>query len=115
MTTQRVRPGSQETLAVYTPDEAREFGIRVAAAAAAYTGHLAAEPDELGRVAHEHALRKGGWVIRSTREISDVFEDEGFDVTLADEGGGLAERERDRPSSSAGKDTYRMRLVATKR
>ena len=51
-------------------------------------------------------------MIRTTREITDAFEAEGFDVELVDEGGGMPERERDRPSAGDGTDTFRMRLVA---
>jgi len=54
-------------------------------------------------------------VIASPSEITASFERAGFDVTLADEGGGLAEREADRPSSTAGLDTYRMRIIATRK
>ena len=115
VTTQRIRPNGREAIARYTPDEIRELVARVTAAATTYRGSLPARPDELGRATYEYALRKGGHVIRSTREISDVFEASGFEVDFEDEGGGSAERDRDRPSSGAGKDTYRMRLVATRR
>jgi hypothetical protein len=69
----------------------------------------------LGRAVYEYARRKGGYVIRTGRELTDLFVEQGFDLRLADEGGGLAERARDRPSSTAGKDTYRLRVVARKR
>ena len=54
-------------------------------------------------------------MIESPAEIVALFERAGFEVNLADEGGGPAEREADRPSSTAGLETYRMRIMATKR
>ena len=74
-------------------------------------GRLAATPAQ--RLAFhppctlQHGQQLRGGVESGLREL-------GFDVTLADEGGGLAERESDRPSSTAGLDTYRMRIVATR-
>ena len=115
VTTQRIRPDGEGAIAHYTPGAARALGARVAAAAATYRHPLPATPAELGRAAYEYARRKGGHVIRSTHEVADVFQASGFDVDLVDEGGGSAERDGDRPSSMAGKDTYRMRLVATRR
>ena len=114
VTTQRVRPGSRDKKASYSPDEARELADRVARAASAYSGPLGATPAELHRATYEYALRKGGYVIASPSELTTTFERAGFDVTLADEGGGLAEREADRPSTAAGLETYRMRIVATR-
>jgi hypothetical protein len=58
-------------------------------------------------------VRKGGWAIRTTREITREFEHAGFRIERADHGGGAEERVRDKPSSESGPDTYRMRLVAT--
>jgi SAM-dependent methyltransferase len=113
VTTQRIRPGSREQRASYRDDEARELSLRVTAIARTHSG-LSVDPDELGLAVYEYAIRKGGYVIRSDREITDVFTEQGFDVDLA-EGGGLAEQDRDRPSSTAGKDTYRLRIVARKR
>lgn len=115
VTTQRVRPGDRAPMASYSHDEARELADRVARAAMAYPGPLGATPAELHRVTYEYALRKGSHVIASPAEITAPFERAGFDVTLADEGGGLAERQADKPSSTAGLETYRMRIVATKR
>ena len=57
----------------------------------------------------------GPYVIRTTREITDALEAEGFDVEFVDEGGGMSERERDRPSSADGTDTFRMRVMARSR
>ncbi len=98
----------------YTQEQARELGATVAAAAAAYSGPLGVTPDALSQATFEYALRKGAYVVTSPQAIADTFERVGFEVRLADEGGGLAERETDRPSSTAGKDSYRMRLVAVK-
>jgi hypothetical protein len=115
VTTQRVRPGSRARKSSYSDDEARELADRVAQAASTYAGPLGATPAELHRATYEYALRKTSYVIASPSEITVPFERAGFDVTLADEGGGLAEREADRPSSTAGLDTYRMRIIATRK
>ena len=48
------------------------------------------------------AMRKNRYVIRSMRELTDLFDTEGFDVELAEEGGGRGERERDRPTNPRG-------------
>lgn len=115
VTTQRVRPGERARRASYSEEEARALADRVAAAATAYPGPLGAAVSELREVAYQYAIRKGSYVIESPSEIVSPFERAGFDVSLADEGGGPAERQADRPSSTAGVDTYRMRLVATRR
>jgi SAM-dependent methyltransferase len=115
ITTQRVRPGSEERISSYSDDEARALAATVAEAAAAYPWTLGATPEEIREVTYEYALRKRSYVIASPAQIVAPFERAGFDVNLADEGGGLAEREADRPSSTAGRDTYRMRIVATRR
>jgi len=65
--------------------------------------------------AYQYALRKGAYVIESPAEIVAPFQRAGFEVNLVDEGGGQAERQADRPSSTAGLETYRMRLVASRR
>jgi SAM-dependent methyltransferase len=115
VTTQRVRPGDRARMASYTGAEAHALADRVAQAAALYPGALGATPAELHNVTYEYALRKGTYVIASPAEITAPFERAGFVVNLADEGGGPAERAADRPSSTAGLDTYRMRMIATKR
>jgi SAM-dependent methyltransferase len=114
VTTQRVRPGSREVKTAYSREQARALGATVAAAAAAYPESLGVLPDALGQATFEYALRKGAYVVSSPQEIADTFTRAGFDVRVADEGGGVAERQTDRPSSTAGNDTYRMRLVAMK-
>jgi SAM-dependent methyltransferase len=115
ITTQRVRPNSDEhRMTFYTEGEARELARRVAAAARTHPA-VVVDADELGRAVYEYARRKGGYVIRANQEITDLFVEQGFDLRLADEGEGLAERARDRPSSTAGKDTYRLRIIARKR
>ena len=114
VTTQRVRPGSREVRTSYTPEQARALGATVAAAAAAYPGSLGASPEDVGHATVENALRKEAYVVTSSREIAETFERAGFEVRVADEGGGAAERQADRPSSTAGTDSYRMRLVAMK-
>ncbi len=115
VTTLRIRPNDPGERSIYTDDQARHLGDRVAGLARAYRPQLDVDPDELARAVYEYAIRKGGYVIRSNREITDVFENEGFEMLLADEGQGPVEREVDRPSSTAGTDTYRMRLVARTR
>ena len=115
VTTQRVRPGNRGRRASYSDEEARELAGRVEQAASEYSRPLGATPAELHRVAYEYAMRKGSYVIASPSEITTPFERAGFDVTLADDGGGLAERTTDRPSSTAGLDTYRMRIIATRK
>ena len=80
-----------------------------------HTGELMGIPPTGREVAYQYALRKGAYVIESPAEIVAPFQRAGFEVNLADEGGGQAERQADRPSSTAGLETYRMRLVAKKR
>lgn len=114
ITTQRIRPNSDDTFAFYTDAQARELAERVAAIARMQSA-LSVDPDELGRAVYEYAIRKGGYVIRANQEITNLFVEHGFEVRLADEGEGQAERERDRPSSTAGMDSYRLRIIAEKR
>jgi len=115
VTTQRIRPNARTARNFYTNEQAHELSARVAAAARAHRPQIDVDPDELARAVYEYAIRKIGHSIRANREITDALQAEGFEVELADEGEGDAERERDRPSSTAGKDTYRMRIVARKR
>jgi SAM-dependent methyltransferase len=115
VTTQRVRPGDHARMASYTEAEARALADRVVAAASVHEGALGATVAELAEAAYQYARRKGSYVIESPAQITGPFERAGFDVSLADAGGGLAERETDRPSSTAGLETYRMRIVATRR
>ena len=89
VTTQRIRPNHPGQKQAYTADGASELSARVVAAASACPGSLGAGIDEIGAAA--------------------------YDVDLVDEGGGMPERERDRPSSGEGTDTFRMRLVARRR
>jgi SAM-dependent methyltransferase len=114
VTTQRVRPGERARTASYSDAEARALADQVVAAASAYEGPLGATLAELGEATYQYARRKGSYVIESPAQIVGPFERAGFEVSLADAGGGLAEREADRPSSTAGLDTYRMRIVATR-
>ena len=53
-------------------------------------------------------------MIRSASEVGELFKANGFELEMIDEGGGKTERAQDRPSSNAGPDTFRMRIVATK-
>ena len=115
ITTLRVRPQASETRVTYTDEQARAFGRRVAEAARAHIPPLPVAVEELETAAYEYARRKNSHVIASNQEVTDAFERHGFAIVQADEGGGQAERARDRPASLAGKDTYRMRLIATRR
>ena len=115
VTTQRVRPGERSRKASYSEAAARALAEKVMAAARVYPGALGATVPELGEVAYQYALRKGAYVIESPAEIVAPFQRAGFEVNLVDEGGGQAERQADRPSSTAGLETYRMRLVANRR
>jgi SAM-dependent methyltransferase len=115
VTTLRIRPGSTETRITYSESQARELRDRVIAAATASRESLPVPPAELGHAAFEYAVRKDSHAIASNEGITDAFERAGFEIVLADKGGGRSERERDRPASTAGTDTYRMRLIAKKR
>ena len=114
VTTQRVRPGERARKASYSDAEARALADQVVAAATVYEGALGATLAELADATYQYARRKGSYVIESPAQIVGPFKRAGFEVSLTDAGGGLAEREADRPSSTAGLDTYRMRIVATR-
>ena len=114
VTTQRVRPGERGLRSSYSETAARALAEKVVEAAKAYAGPIGVPLDELGEAACEYARRKGAYAIRSAAEIVDAFARAGFEVNLADEGGGQAERESDRPSSTAGLETFRMRIIATR-
>jgi SAM-dependent methyltransferase len=114
LTTQRIRPNATYERDSYGPSGARALAAQVERAARAYEDDLGVDPAELGAAVYEYAIRKGGWVIRTNEEVSRAFEVAGFHVDRADFGGGAEERARDKPSSKAGPDTYRMRIVATR-
>jgi SAM-dependent methyltransferase len=115
VTTQRVRPGDRARRSAYSEEDARAIAETVVKAASAHPRPLGISLNEMRTVAYEYARRKGAYVIESPAQISGPFERAGFEMTLADCGGGLAERQADRPGSTAGLDTYRMRVIATKR
>jgi len=115
LTTQRVQPNQAAAHNVIAEDEAQELSRRAAAAARAYPQRLDVDPEELAIAVYEFAIRKRSYPIRTMREIVDLFEVQGFDVELADEGGGAAERARDRPTRKHGAGSYRMRVVARRR
>jgi SAM-dependent methyltransferase len=115
VTSLRIRPHSLESRVVYSDAQARAFGTKVSAAARASREPLSVSAEELGDTAYEYARRKSSYVITSNAAVTSLFTRSGFDVVLADSGGGLEERERDRPASLAGRDTYRMRLIARQR
>jgi SAM-dependent methyltransferase len=114
VTTQRVRPRSEAAFSTYTNEEIQALLDRVAAAVSARPAPLAVATDELLAAVYEYAIRRRAHTVRTTREITDVFESEGFDVELVDEGDAV-ERARDRPLAAVDRNTYRMRLVARKR
>ena len=112
VTTQRIRPGNTAVRNVFAEREARELSERVGAAARAWREPIGVEPDALVDAVYDYARLKGAMVIASTREVTELFEGAGFELTVADEGGGVAERQLDRPSSPAGRGMFRMRIVA---
>ena len=114
VTTQRVRPGERGLHSSYSDAAARALAETIVASAKTYAGPLGVPLDELADATYEYARRKKAYAITSAAEIIDAFERAGFEVNLADEGGGQAEREFDRPSSTAGRETFRMRIIATK-
>lgn len=113
VTTQRVRPHASASFSRYTPEEAAALAAR-ANEAAVHAGMPAPAAAELAQAVREFALTKNSRVIRSPAQITAVFEACGFTVDVVDEGGGAVERHGDRPSSTAGLDTFRMRLRARK-
>ncbi|MGH9203862.1 MAG: class I SAM-dependent methyltransferase, partial [Vicinamibacterales bacterium] len=115
VTTQRVRPGVATAPSTYTDEQVQRLIERVVTAVHARSEPLGVDTDALVHAVYEYAIRRSAHAIQTTREITDLFEAEGFDVESSDQGDGAVERERDRPLSLAGKDTYRMRLVARKR
>jgi hypothetical protein len=113
VTTQRIRPNSERTEARYSESEARELSQRVGDLARTHDA-IGVDPVELAAAVYTYAIRKGAYVIRTDREILDPLLEQGFEIVQADEAGS-SERLRDRPSSSAGTDTYRLRVIARKR
>ena len=112
ITTQRIRPNSDLIQARYSEVEARDLSLRVAGLARARPD-IDVDPDELADAVYTYAIRKGTYVIRADREILEPFTEQGFEIVQADEAGS-SERLRDRPSSTAGGDTYRLRVIARK-
>jgi hypothetical protein len=113
VTTQRIRPNATYARYRYSPDQARALATRVRRVASDHSGQLGVTPEQLSEAVYAYALRKGANVIQSRNEIRDAFLSGGFEIDRDDDGG-FEERVRDRPSSPAGKDTFRMRLVATR-
>lgn len=114
VTTMRVRPGCTDDVQVsYTDDEARALSAEVAALALTRPD-LGVAPDDLAAAVYDYACGKRTYAIRTDQEITRLFVDQGFDIEQADEAG-PAERTADRPSSAAGAETYRLRVVARKR
>jgi SAM-dependent methyltransferase len=115
VTTQRVEPRLAPESRQEADDRARALRARVAAAVASRTWP-GPDADALGEAAYEGWRRRAdSYRVRSTREVTDAFEAEGFDLLRVDEGGGPAERFRDRGTPVFSTDSYRMRLVARRR
>lgn len=106
-------PSVKPPRARYSETEARDLSGRVAALARGRPD-LDVDPVALAEAVYTYALRKDTFVIRADREILDPLTEQGFDIVQADEAG-PSERQSDRPSSTAGADTYRLRVIARKR
>jgi SAM-dependent methyltransferase len=111
VTTQRVRPNWTTPRYRYTSEETVDLGARVCDAARR-AGLVEPTPDELGETARAFARAKETSAIRSTSAVVEAFEAAGFVVDRVDQGAGMSERHADLPSSTAGLDTFRMRIVA---
>ena len=114
VTTQRVQPDATAERNIHTEESARALSDRTLDAVRALPRPLAVDAGELAKAAYEYALKQQTFVIRSNHEVVDLFDAAGFDLELADEGGGVAERERDRPLFPRA-HSYRMRIIARKR
>jgi SAM-dependent methyltransferase len=114
VTTQRVQPDQTADRNVIDKDEARELSCRTVEAAHAYPQRLDVAADELGAAVYDFAIARETYAIRTTNQITDLFEAAGFHLDLADEGGD-AERARDRPTRRLNPGSYRMRIVARRR
>jgi SAM-dependent methyltransferase len=114
VTAQRVHPNSSVGRKFYTNEQAHEVSEKVAAAARACPQQLNMEIEELAQAVYGHMIRRGWYVIRTSREITDLFEAAGFDIEFADEGEKIVDC-TDLSLSAADKHKYRMRIVARKR
>ena len=114
VTTQRIQPENGSECNVFTDQQAESLRQQVAAAAAACPQPLTVPPQELAVAAYDYARQRRSYVVRANRDITDLFTDVGFQLDMADSGGGAAERAGDRPARSIGAETYRMRIVAVK-
>ena len=112
VTTQRVQPHQTADRNRIDEDEARELSRRAAEAARIYPARLEISPEELEAAVYEFAIVKETYSIRTTEELTEIFGAAGFDIELADEGGGAAEHARDRPIRKHGAGSFRMRIVA---
>jgi SAM-dependent methyltransferase len=112
VTTQRIRPDLCGRQTSYTRDQAFSLARRIEEEARRRSEPLDVDPAELAHAVYEHAIRRYSYTIQSAEQVARLFEAAGFAIEEVDEGGGACEREQDRPSSPAGTDTYRMRIVA---
>jgi hypothetical protein len=72
------------------------------------------EPEEVAAWARRFAESRVSHVVRSTDEIRDLFEKEGFEIGRLDANTDEQER-RTRPSGPRHKGSRRVRIVATRR
>jgi SAM-dependent methyltransferase len=114
VTTQQIKPNFHPDNSALAPAQARELSARVVAAAAAHRSSLGVDLGDLGQAVYEFGIRKRDHTMRSMHEVTDAFDAARFEIVLADQGGGKAERDRDSRSSAHGPGSYRMRLVARK-
>ena len=115
VTTQRVEPHLAPESAQAADERAQRLRARVIAAAT-QASWSAPDANALAEAAYEGWRRRAdGHRIRSTRELTDVLEAEGFEVLRIDEGGGTAERSRDHGTPVYSNESYRMRVVAKRR
>ena len=114
VTTQRVQPDATTDRNMHSDESARAVRDRTMAALQLHPQRLAVDATELADATYEYARRQHTYVIHSNRELVELFQAAGFDLELADEGGGTAEQERDRPLYPR-RHSYRMRIIARKR
>jgi hypothetical protein len=109
-----VHPNSSAGRRFYTNEQAHELGERVAAAARTYPQRLNVDPDELAETVYGHMIRRGAYPIRTSRDITDLFEAAGFVMESVVEEDRIVDCNE--PSYlPADKHKYRTRIVAMKR
>jgi SAM-dependent methyltransferase len=112
ITTQRVRPGFRSTRTGGT-DDPQQLCDQVVAAARAYAGPLDVTPEQLGAAAYAYAFRPRPFVITSSREVTEPFEDAGFTIDAIEEAA-VAAGTSGEASGDISRPTFRLRLVAVR-